>query len=358
MGKESIVTTAYVTHPRYAEHNLPGHPEHAGRIQAVWHELERSNLTARMTTITPEPASEELLLTVHTLEYLQTLAWTATQDRMLHLDADTYASPTSYEIARLAAGGVVRAVDAVMRGEAQNALATVRPPGHHAIGPRGMGFCLLGNIAIAARHTQRAYGLKRVLIVDYDVHHGNGTQDMFYGDDSIMFVSTHQFPFYPGSGAVTETGEGKGKGYTVNIALPEGQGDLNYAAVFEQIVWPVAERFQPELILVSAGFDAHWIDPLAGMRLSLKGYAHLTRELCLMAHELCADRIVFVMEGGYNLDALSHGIRNIAHVLLGDDTVSDPLGPDSSSAEPDILPLIERIRAIHSLHDSEEVTTG
>ena len=352
------MTTAYVTHPRYAEHNLPGHPEHAGRIQAVWHELERSGLKDRMTMLTPEPASEDLLLTVHTPEYLQTLAWTATQERMMHLDADTYASPTSYEIARLAAGGVVRAVDAVMSSEAKNALAAVRPPGHHAIGPRGMGFCLLGNIAIAARHAQRAYGLKRVMIVDYDVHHGNGTQDMFYDDDSIMFVSAHQYPFYPGSGAVNETGEGRGRGYTVNIALPAGQGDLNYAAFFEQVVWPIAERFQPELILVSAGFDAHWIDPLAGERLTLKGYAHLTRELCLMAHELCNDRIVFVMEGGYNLDALSHGIRNIAHILLGDDIVSDPLGPDTQQSEPDILPLIERIRAIHSLTDNEEVTAG
>jgi acetoin utilization deacetylase AcuC-like enzyme len=343
------VTTVYTTHPRYPEHNLPGHPEHAGRIRAVWRELDESGLNARLKLITPEPAPIDLLHTVHTPEYIELLAWIdATQQHTVHLDADTYATPTSFAVARLAAGGVVSAIHAVMSGEAANGLAVARPPGHHAMPGHGMGFCLLGNIAIGARFAQRAHNVNRVLIVDFDVHHGNGTEAMFYEDNTVLFISSHQSPFYPGTGAINDTGVAQGRGYTVNIPLRAGLGDTSYAALFEQIVWPVARRFQPELILVSAGFDAHWNDPLAQMRLSLTGYAHLTRELIKMAQELCSGKIVFVMEGGYHLNALSHGVRNVAHALLGDIEVSDPLGVDTRP-EPDVAPLIEQLRSIHNL---------
>jgi acetoin utilization deacetylase AcuC-like enzyme len=211
-----------------------------------------------------------------------------------------------------------------------------------------MGFCILGNIAIAARYAQRVHGIERVMIVDFDVHHGNGTQDMFYDDDTVLFVSTHQYPFYPGTGAVGETGHGQGKGYTVNIPLEAGHGDRSYAATYDQVVWPVAERFKPDLMLVSAGFDAHWSDPLAMMRLTLTGYAHLTHELIAMAKKLCGGKIVFVMEGGYDLETIGYGIRNIAHALLGDDEISDPLGAREGH-EPDIAPLIRLLKQVHNI---------
>jgi acetoin utilization deacetylase AcuC-like enzyme len=269
---------------------------------------------------------------------------------VMHLNADTYITPNGYTLARLAAGGVVRAVEEVLSGRAGNALAAVRPPGHHAMPTHGMGFCILGNIPIAIRYAQHEYDIRRVLVVDFDVHHGNGTEAMFYDDDSVLFISTHQYPFYPGTGAVNDIGRDKGQGFTINIPLTPGHGDNNYAALFERVVWPAAQRFQPELIILSAGFDAHWADPLAGMRLTLTGYAHLTRELIRMADQLCGGKIVFALEGGYNLTALAHGVSNVARALLGDDEVSDPIGPPrDDSLEPDIEPLIDMLRKIHGL---------
>jgi acetoin utilization deacetylase AcuC-like enzyme len=206
----------------------------------------------------------------------------------------------------------------------------------------------LGNIAIAARHAQQ-HGIKRIMIVDYDVHHGNGTEAAFYNDPSVLFISTHQYPLYPGTGAAEDIGTGEGEGYTINIPLPAGTGDAGYAAVFERIIAPAAQRFKPELILVSAGYDAHWLDPLAMMRLSLEGYAHLGRELIHMADKYCDGKIVFVMEGGYNLDALSYGFCNIARLLLGEEA-EDLLGlPENKRDEPDIAPLIDQLTLLHEL---------
>ncbi len=344
------MTTAYVTHPRYPEHDLTGHPEHAGRIRAVWERLDSLGLSRRMLRLDASMVDEDLILSVHTADYLKVLHWVDETQQRVYLDADTYAMPTSYAIARLAAGGVVTAVEAVLSGRASNGLAAIRPPGHHAMPGQAMGFCLLGNIAISARYAQQQYGLRRVMIVDYDVHHGNGTQAMFYDDASVLFVSSHQYPYYPGTGAITETGHGAGTGFTLNMPLTAGHGDASYARLFEQVVWPAARRFEPELILVSAGFDAHWSDPLAGMRLSLNGYAHLSRELIRMAHQFCGGKIVFVLEGGYDLDALSYGMANVAAALLGDDTVNDPIGPPTPLPhEADIEPLIARLREIHRL---------
>ncbi len=344
------MSVAYVTHPRYPEHHLAGHPEHAGRIRAVWEQLRLSGLIERMTAIEAAVVAEEMILAVHTPEYLDVLRWIDnTRQQRVHLDADTYAGPTAYEIARLSAGGVVQAVDEVLSGRSAHALAAVRPPGHHSMPGHAMGFCLLGNVPIAAQYAQKQYGVERVMIVDYDVHHGNGTEAMFYDDPSVYFVSSHQYPFYPGTGALTDTGVGSGKGYTLNIPLQAGHGDRSFAALYEQVLWPAARRYQPQLIIVSAGFDSHWLDPIAGMRLSLTGYAHLSRELLKMAQELCAGKIVFAMEGGYNLDALSHGVANIARILLGDDIISDPLGPPRSTQEPPIEPLIDQLKRIHGL---------
>ena len=347
---------AYSTHRRFQDHDLPGHPEHAGRIRAVWQALDQYRLTERMSALDVQPVTDEQILWVHTPTYLNLLKRTAQMTETVRIDADTYANPQSFEIARLSAGAVTGTIDAVTRGQAANGLAAVRPPGHHAIPEMAMGFCLLGNIAIGARHAQHRHGIKRVLIVDYDVHHGNGTEAVFYDDSSVLFISTHQAlnpyggRFYPGTGGIHDIGEGRGSGFTINIPLAPGHGDANYAALYEQIVIPAATRFQPDLILVSAGFDAHWQDPLASMRLSLRGYARLTQMLVQLAAELCGGRIVFVMEGGYDLGVLSSGIVNIAHILLGDETIIDPFGAtDDDLHEPDIQPTIARLKQIHQL---------
>jgi acetoin utilization deacetylase AcuC-like enzyme len=269
-------------------------------------------------------------------------------DGAVLLDPDTYVCPGSYEIARRSAGGVIAAVDAVLSGSAANALAAVRPPGHHATPVRGMGFCLFSNIAIGARHAQTYDGIERVMIVDYDVHHGNGTQDAFYDDPSVLFVSSHQYPFYPGTGALNDIGIGEARGTTINIPLRVGTGPVGFSQLYEQVLWPAARRYQPDFIMVSAGFDAHWVDPLAGLHLDLDGYAHLTRELIRMGDELCSGRIVIVLEGGYDLDALSHGMLNAAYALLGRDQVSDPLGA-LDMPQQDVSDLVARLRGLHNL---------
>lgn len=343
------MTTVYVTHPRYDEHDQNGHPEHAGRIHAVWGLLEKSGLASRLETRTATSAPVDLIRTVHTDGYIQQLEETAGNEFITRLDADTYLVPTSYEIARLSAGGVVDAVEAVLSGQAANSLAVVRPPGHHAMPDRAMGFCLIGNIAVAARYAQQAHGLQRVLIVDYDVHHGNGTEAMFYEDPSVYFISTHQWPLYPGTGALTDTGRGAGVGTTLNLPLPAHTGDTGYNAVFEQVIEPAIRRFQPELILVSVGHDAHWRDPLAHMRLSLNGYAQLAERMKRMADELCGGKVVFVMEGGYDLEVLAHGMTNIARVLVGE-PVEDPIGAGPTMPpEPDLSAIIAKARSIHNL---------
>jgi acetoin utilization deacetylase AcuC-like enzyme len=341
------MTTAYITDPRFAAHTLTGHSEYAGRLTAIQEALDRHGVTERMVRLAATEATEAQLRAVHTADYLQLLAWTETQKGLM-LGPDTYVLPQSFGVARLASGAAIRGVEAVLNGEVDNALVCERPPGHHATAQMGMGFCLLGNVAIAARHAQNAHGLKRILIVDYDVHHGNGTQDVFYADPSVLFVSTHQYPWYPGTGAVDEIGTGEGVGATVNIPLQAGVGDDGYALIYEQVVWAVARRFQPELILVSAGFDAHWADPLGQINLSLKGYDYLTRQLILMAEALCDGRIVFVLEGGYNLNSLSHGVLNVAYALLGDSQLVDPLGP-AKGKEPAVGPLIAQIKQLHHL---------
>ncbi len=345
------MTTAYVTHPRYAEHRLPGyqHPECPDRVHSIWELFAQSGVIDRLLPLEPRFATRQELEAVHTPTLLDTLALLATQNKAGMLTPDTYAMPTSFEIARLSAGGALRAVEAVVRGEADNALAVVRPPGHHATADRVMGFCLLSNVAIAAQYALDVLGLQRVLVVDYDVHHGNGTQEIFYSDDRVLFVSTHQYPFYPpNSGALEEIGEGKGEGYNVNIPLVAGHGDASYKAVFEEIIAKVAHRYQPQLVVVSAGFDAHWGDPLAMMRLTLTGYAWMTRRLVELARAFCDGRIVFVLEGGYDLTVVSHGMLNVAYALLGEDIISDPLGGLGSENLP-VAPLIARIAALHGL---------
>ena len=344
------MTTAYVTDESFVDHNFPRHPEHAGRIEAIWNQLDTAGITDRLLCLHPTPVSDQQILAVHSLEHLHRLEGISRQDRMVLIDQDTYALPSSLVIARRAAGAVVSAIDAVMTGTADNAMAVVRPPGHHATPDRQMGFCLLNNIAIGARHALDQHQLNRIMIVDYDVHHGNGTQDIFYTDSSVMFLSIHQSPHYPGTGHLEEIGSGPGHGFTLNVPLAAGHGNDSYQALFEQVVAPAATRFAPELLLISAGFDAHWMDPLAGMRLSLSGYDWLARESLKLAENLCGGRIVFVMEGGYDLKALAHGWSNIARALMGADELSDPYGNAAQASAPaDVQSLIDSICRLHNI---------
>jgi acetoin utilization deacetylase AcuC-like enzyme len=248
----------------------------------------------------------------------------------------------------LAAGGAIRAVDAVLDGEAESAFALIRPPGHHAPPDQPMGFCLFNNIAIAARHALTRPGVERVLIVDFDVHHGNGTQDVFYSDPSVLFISSHQSPLYPYTGAAEEIGEGPGRGFNINLRLPALAGDQAFDRLAAEIIGPAADRFQPHLVLASAGFDAHWLDPLAGLQLSLRGYERLTRGLLDVAGRHCGGRLVLCLEGGYHLPALSGGVVTVVRTLMGETGMPDSLGP-APRPEPDIQASLARFKAIHQL---------
>ena len=342
------MAVAFATDSRFAAHTMQGHPENAARLEAVMHRLRQDALWGRLTHVAAEDPPEGAITAVHTAQHLARLARTAQLNGLAMWGADTYVTPASYEVARLAAGAVMRVVDAVLNGVAQNGIAAVRPPGHHATPDEAMGFCLLNNVAIAVRHACRTHGLARVLIVDYDVHHGNGTQDVFYDDPSVLYVSTHQTPLYPGTGRMEEIGRGAGRGYTLNVPLPPGVGDVGYRRVFDEVVVPMAWRFRPQLIVVSLGFDAHWDDPLANMQLTLAGYDALARTLIALAEELCEGRIVFVMEGGYNVQALAHGWANVARALLGEEEGVDPLGPATGEEVP-IRRILERVKHIHKL---------
>lgn len=342
------MSIGYVTDTRFDGHTLDGHPENASRLQAVQRCLKGSHLIERLVQIEAQPADDADLLAVHTPDYLALLEKTTRGSGVMMFGLDTYLLPESYFLARLAAGGVIQAVDAVMKRKVKRALAAIRPPGHHATPSEGMGFCLLNNVAIAARYTQRIYGAERILIVDYDVHHGNGTQDVFYRDPNVLYISTHQSPLYPGTGMIRETGADQGAGYNLNIPLMAGVGDKGYTAVFDQIVLPASARFKPDIVFASVGFDAHWADPLASMQLSLAGYDQLARGLIKLADTFCEGRIVFVLEGGYNLEALSQGWANVARALLGNDPLADALGA-GSNYEPAVEQLVSSVKQLHKL---------
>jgi acetoin utilization deacetylase AcuC-like enzyme len=299
---------------RFAEHQTPpGHPERPERAEVM--DAVAAHWGRRgLEIVAPREATREQLARVHGAEYLRLIE--STMGRAVALDPDTYTSPESYEIALLAAGAAIDATERALGTSDLSALALVRPPGHHAERDSAMGFCLLNNVAVAAAHA-RALGAERVAIVDYDVHHGNGTQHIFEQDPTVLYVSTHQYPYYPGTGAAWEVGIGAGEGATVNLPLEAGAVDEDYELVFAEVVSPVLRQFRPDLLLVSAGFDAHERDPLAGMRLTTPSFAAMTMELRAVADECCAGRMALVVEGGYDLEALAASIDIVAETLSG-----------------------------------------
>jgi acetoin utilization deacetylase AcuC-like enzyme len=344
----SDYATGVVYDPLFLEHDLPGHPENATRLVSVVRELERSGLWERVTRVAPQPVDAGLLARVHDTSYIERV------DRICaagggYVDSDTYLTARTCDAARLAAGGTVELAHRVVQGELRNGFALVRPPGHHAERRRGMGFCIFNNVAAAAQAAIDEFGLQRVFIFDWDVHHGNGTQEIFYDSSRVLFMSLHQYPHYPGTGDWREAGSAGGAGYTVNCPLPVGFGDQDVRRLFAEIVTPIADRFAPELILVSAGYDAHWRDPLAGLHLSLAGYWYMSTALVALADRLCEGRLVVVLEGGYDLQVLAHGVADTCRALLHDAARGDdPIGP-SEWPEPSLDRLIAALRKTHGL---------
>jgi acetoin utilization deacetylase AcuC-like enzyme len=308
--------TAFLYHEDYLKHKTGFmHPEHEGRLVAIIDHLQKTGLWSSLLHITPTPADVKWVLKVHTAEHAKFVKEMCEDGETVLDQGDTHVCEVSYNVALLAVGGVLAGVDAVMSGQAQNAFCAVRPPGHHAESSRAMGFCLFNNVAVGARYTQLHYKLDRVAIVDWDVHHGNGTQEIFYDDPSVLYISTHQYPYYPGTGSAQEVGEGKGKGTTLNVPLRAGTTAEKYLERFQRMVIPALEDFKPEMLFISAGFDAHRDDPLAGILLTEETYTEMTKMVREIADKHCRGKIVSVLEGGYDLNALPRCVEAHLRVL-------------------------------------------
>ncbi len=321
----------------YLEHDPgPSHPESPKRLEAIYERISRPDMAQLFHVLAPREATVEELCWNHTEAYVKRIEKTA-DVRHFQLDPDTATSRGSWKAAILAAGGVFAALDHIAAGKAPNGFALVRPPGHHAERDQAMGFCLFNNVALGARYARKRLGHHRVMIVDWDLHHGNGTQHSFYSDSNVLYFSTHQFPYYPGSGAADQVGAGDGKGFTVNVPLSPGAGDREFAAIFNRILEPVADQFKPDIILVSAGFDIYFQDPLGGMAVTEKGFAWMAFKLLEIASRCCEGRILFCLEGGYDLSGLSQGaaavIKECAGKSILESTEAAALG--SSTALPE-----------------------
>lgn len=315
--------TGIVKDWRYLQHDTGmGHPETSQRLVSIYEMLDNPDMAWKLIGIDPREAARAELERVHAPAYIDVVAATARQSTVM-LDPDTVVMTETYDIARLAAGGVMNAIDTVISREADNAFALVRPPGHHAHADQASGFCIFNNIAVGARHAMARHALERILIVDWDLHHGNGTQDIFYEDKGVLFFSTHQSPGYPGTGALGEMGRGEGLGYTINVPLRPGADDAVFVRIFQEILNPIARAFKPEIILVSAGFDTYFGDPLGEMKVTPEGFACLTRLLLNLAEECSGGRLVLVLEGGYHIQGLAKCVRAVLLELLEETRVPD-----------------------------------
>jgi acetoin utilization deacetylase AcuC-like enzyme len=343
-----MATVGFVYDPVFLEHDTGTHPENGQRMTATMALLEECGLLDKLERLPVRAATPDELALVHDRRYIEGVRRVAEQGGGW-VDPDTLITPRSYDVAARVVGGTLRAVDAVRRAEATSAYCLVRPPGHHATPVQAMGFCLLNHVAVAAAYALDRHGLERVAIVDWDVHHGNGTQDAFYDDPRVLYVSTHEYPFYPGTGRAEETGTGEGRGTTVNIPMPHGSGDAEHVAAFEQIVAPALRRFRPHLILVSSGFDAHFADEIAMQRVSVDGYGRLASVVKAAADEVCEGRLVAAQEGGYHLTALPWCVRRTIETLRGEDVAPDPLGTMENREPAGFAEMLAQVRSIHGL---------
>ena len=335
-----MTRTGVVVDRAYLKHE-PGefHPERPERIGVLLNLAEQLD-EQKFQLLAPAAADRFEIESCHSADYVALVEATSKANQHA-LDGDTITCRDSFGVGLLAVGGLLRLLDAIAAAETANGFALVRPPGHHALKNRAMGFCLFNSIAIGARHLKRVHGAKRILIVDWDVHHGNGTQEAFYDDASVLFISTHQFPFYPGTGAIDEIGVNGGEGYTINVPLPAGCGDAEYLRVFEEIVVPAANKFEPEWILVSAGFDPHRRDPLGGMKVTDEGFGAMAQILLRLAERHAGGKIAFLLEGGYDLAALSKSVAAVLNAMQ-----QRPLDDFPTAKSEKIQSLIRRIRQI------------
>jgi acetoin utilization deacetylase AcuC-like enzyme len=317
-GKEQMPNSGerigLVYHPDYLVHNQEHHPERKERLEQILSTLEAHPLENKIKKITPLPAELGTVALVHDPGYIESIDEACRQGRRF-LDMDTYIVSRSYEVALLAAGGAVAGLKEVLEGECRKVFALTRPPGHHAERNRAMGFCIFNHAAVAARSACRDYGLERVAVIDWDVHHGNGTQHIFEADPHVLYLSLHQSPAYPGTGQLRETGCGAGEGYTINIPLPAGSGDADYLLFFERVILPVLERFKPDLLVISAGQDAYYRDPLAGMSLTHSGYYRMAEALSKTASACCSGRMLLCLEGGYHLQGQAGAVLQVLNAI-------------------------------------------
>lgn len=344
-----LMRTAIFAHDLFLQHDPGyGHVEAPERLQVIYQELERRVHRERFSFPTFEAATPAILELNHTAAHVRKVA--ATADKIFaSLDPDTFTSPRSYEAASMAAGAVVEGMRLLAAGKIENGFALVRPPGHHAEFNAAMGFCLFNNVAVAAKYALANLGMQRILIVDWDLHHGNGTQHSFYDTDQVLYFSTHQFPYYPGTGSLDQIGSGPGKGYTINVPLPGGQGDGEFVRIFDELLCPIARQYRPDCLIVSAGFDIFHADPLGGMAVTEEGFAALAGILRDVAREVCEGRILFVLEGGYNLQGLRNGVLAVLSVL------SDPSRPSAElltrlRLQEKPVPALDMVRSIAKQH--------
>jgi len=338
MSKTGIVRDDF-----YKKHiNGYSHPECPERLEVIYKMLDQPEINGLFKKIFPREATEEEITAVHAPSYYRTVSETALRRGITPLDADTSAGPDSFRAAKLAAGGFLSLLEIVQDGLLGNGFALVRPPGHHAEANRAMGFCIFNNAAIGALYLIKKFTLNKVLIVDWDLHHGNGTQHSFYDNSQILYFSTHQYPYYPGTGNFGEVGEGKGKGFTINVPLQPGAGDEEYSTIFREILIPIAREFSPDFILVSAGFDIHFDDPLGGMRVTPEGFASLTRMLMDCAQGICNGKLAMVLEGGYGLKGLRDSVRAVLLELSG--KTRSKIVPSKRSGEIDSV--INRVKKV------------
>jgi len=340
------MAVGYVYHPIYLQHITGNHPESPARLVAVMSHLRETGLIDHLVEIPATPATIEDVSRIHS-ERMITLVENLSARGGGRIDLDTLVSRRSFEAALYAAGGTINAVQACLEGRVESCFALVRPPGHHATPRQSMGFCLFNNIAIAARWAREVAALERVCIVDFDVHHGNGTDDVFDTDQSVFYVSLHQYPLFPGTGDWRRPTHVRGPDNNLNIPLPSDTGDAGYRRVFSELVEPAIRRFRPDLILVSAGYDAHWSDPLATLQVTLGTYRFISESLLTLSRELCPGRLVLTLEGGYDLDVLAHGVATTFAALLGLES-GDPFGP-AHHPEAHVDMLIARLARWHMI---------